>query len=116
MILNLNTFTPDDNAQPNESYVKYGWQRGTIEATLNGVTKRVTATKYKENEITSCGFVVKYRTGTKVWSATVSTRQYHDGKIGEIIMGGFDSRSGRHQLLNGLSFKDEVNPQYLSKR
>lgn len=113
-IINITTFVANET-QP-ENCIKYNWKEGTVEATIQGKTKRVKATLFCEDEITAYGFVAKYRTGTKLWDASVSRRKYYGGKIAESVMSGFDSRSGKHHMIPNVWFKDDVNENMISKR
>ena len=72
---------------------------GTIEATLGGKVKRVTAVRYDNGHIVSWDFTGRYRTGTKAWPATVSLDA--DGREG--VWFGKDHHTGRCQKT-GLSF------------
>jgi len=73
---------------------------GTVEVTIAGETKRVSATIF-QGKITAYGFVCKYRTGAKLWNAMIM--QYANGK--ESFMGGFESRSGKHRQIDQVWFK-----------
>lgn len=105
MILNAATFQPA--ATQDETCAKYGWQKGTIEATLDGRTERVAATNYGD-KIVAGGFVAKYETGKKLWPASVTLRG-----AAESIFSGFDSRSGRHHMAPTLWFRSAVADETL---
>jgi len=112
-ILNASTYIADTEQAENAYY-----ERGTVEATLHNKTQRVPASKDRQTgELIGRGFVMKYRTGTKVWNASVSTRTAPDGTKWESIASGFDSRSGKHQMSGNIWFASDVtNPANISKR
>ena len=85
---------------------------GTVEATVNGKTRRVPAHQ-KNGEITAYRIAGKYQTGTKVWSCHVTL----DIKTGrERFGGGFDNRATRSRIQSLVGFMDEINEVRHSQR
>lgn len=72
---------------------------GTVEATLGGKTKRVAAVRYDNDRIVSWDFTGRYRTGKKVWPATVGISNGRD-----TVWFGKDHHTGRC-VKTDLSFK-----------
>jgi len=77
---------------------------GTVEATIGNETKTVPAFN-NNGYITAHGFIGRYRTGKKLWGATVMNRiDPINGRELESIHFGFDSRSGRHVTIKDVWF------------
>jgi len=78
---------------------------GTIEATIGNETKTVPAYS-QDGFIYAHGFVGRYRTGKKLWNATIMSRiDTTNGRERESVHFGFDSRSGRHARIQDVWFK-----------
>lgn len=100
---------------------KYGsfWvnERGTVEVEFNGKKFFVEANRSfnslvpSERNIYLKGFVAKYRTGSKLWRATVATHKDYKNEDGIIVLFGRDERSGRCQKINNIWYSPE---QYLT--
>lgn len=83
-------------------------EKGTVEITLGGETRRVPGCYVKEyGWVIAYGVVGRYRTSTKNWPAMVRSQRGHDGKFFEVADFGRDDRSGRFNKLNCISFKPE---------
>jgi hypothetical protein len=77
---------------------------GTVEATIGKETKTVPAF-LGNGYIVAHGFVGRYRTGTKLWGATISNQiDPTTGEAWESYNFGFDSRSGRHNRIPDIWF------------
>ena len=100
LILNPETFIFNGNK---DAY----YPEGTIEATIGNITKRVNC--YVNGDVfTAHGFVGRYRTGKKLWGATVrSCVDPRTNRRWESIDFGFDSRSGRHNKIYDVWFKKD---------
>lgn len=86
-------------------------ERGTVEVTFQGQTRRVDAHRYaygdgSRDDITVHCFTGRYRTGTTDWPASVTNSL---GKNGEYESANFgrDDRSGRFQKMRGLSWRTQ---------
>lgn len=87
---------------------------GTVDITFGGERFAVEARRWisgseaafvpSKRGIQLQGFVGRYRTGKKVWRATVYS--FEDGRVGAIF--GRDDRSGRCQKLDGISYSPEA--------
>jgi hypothetical protein len=102
------TETPSDNA------VKYGWNEGTAELTFAGETRRVRclAPDANRHSWTVYGLCARYRTGAKVWPASL---MFADGKLVHISTG-FDNRSGRYSQPRLCGFTQDADKANVSKR
>jgi len=75
------------------------YERGTVEVTLGGETRRVKAGRCN-GRVVAYGFGGRYRAGGKVWPASVHQTE----KGGEYVDFGRDDRSGRFQKSNAIFF------------
>lgn len=88
------------------------FNEGTVEVTIHGKTRRVSAVR-NDREITAYGIAVKYQTGTKVWAGRVS----HFLDTGnERMAGGFDNRATNSRIQSIVGFWDDVAEQHRSRR
>ncbi len=102
-IINVNSFV-ESSAVP--------YFNGTVEATVNGKTRRVPACK-DDREIRAYRIAGKYQTGTKVWSCHIT----HDLKTGrESFGGGFENRATRSRIQSLVGFMDDIREDYHSQR
>lgn len=104
-IIKPETFVPDEI-----NTVTYGTGiSGTVEATIGKETKRVECNKNSDGSISAFGFVMKYRTGKKLWPTMLSYRIVEQtGKPHESVMSGRDERVGRCQMTNNIWFAPET--------
>lgn len=99
-----NTIANRDSFTPSATQDSTRFIRGTIECTIGDETRILKATKDNEDgRIWVYGFSCRYRTGKRDWPAQIVS--WPSGNEG--MSGGFDSRSGRHHLLNAISFAEE---------
>ncbi len=85
-------------------------EKGSVEVTLNGQTRRVRGSRWILNngkiEFFAYDMTGRYQTGAKAWPASVCQRKTDDGKVYETANFGRDDRSGHFNKLNCLFFAD----------
>ena len=110
--LNTETFAPA--IEPSKNAEKYGWNEGSVEVTFAGETRRVRclAPKANSQRWTVYGICARYRTGAKVWPASLV---FADGKLIHVSTG-FDNRSGRYSQPRLCGFTQDAGKQNVSKR
>lgn len=98
MIIDRNTFicTSTNTA---------GNQSGTVEATLNGETRRLPAIWLADcNNLIVRGFIGRYRTSAKNWPASIVCQPCPNGSFREVVCFGRDDRSTKFNKANAISF------------
>lgn len=103
--INPSTYIVNPDFVPTELDKKYGWKEGTVEVTLLGETRRLPAMHYG-NSISARGLGGRYRTGTKVWNATITLHLGGRLEGAETYDFGRDDSAPKFQKLNFIFFKD----------
>lgn len=77
----------------------YACAYGTVVVNFQGKSRRVPAQYWlaSGNIVTDKALTGRYRTGTKAWPATISSRP---GEQNDYVRFGFDSRCGRHHKVS----------------
>lgn len=110
-MINANTFIANEEQDGHYSI------DGTVEVTINKITKRVRASKWKNakgeyDQLIAYTIAGRYETGTKVWHCHIT--QYNDGR--ESIGGGFENRATRSRIRYIVGFMEAINKDHHSKR
>lgn len=87
-IIDTESFIPQGEPETFSHGVR---QRGTVEITLRGETRRVEAYLWDDGQLIARGIVGKYQTGTKLWPAYVSVYLNREGETERVRFGRYDN-------------------------
>ena len=78
----------------------FQYEVGTVELTLRGETRRVSALRFSGTDISARGIYGKYQTSSKRWPASIMNRNG-----AEFVSFGRDDRSAKFNKLNSVWFE-----------